>query len=315
MTIAVQVMGKLRGTIAVPPDAPAATAIAAAEAEPNVARALEGKRIVKEITCRTGSSTSWSPDDAAPAAAPMLALAAGAALSGCGFQPVYMPTASGKAGVAQRELAAIQVAISSRIGPASCCVRRCRTGWRWAQAASHDATSCRSRSGSPAKASRLQQNTTVTRLRLIGNATWTSGRAGSGTHQVDQRLRQGGRRAQHLRRSSISPPTWRTKRCSKRLAEALADQITLQLAIVLPQARDGTAEPHEAAAAARCGVPARSRRLPRGAAVWRRRRDDPGPRRRFGAGGGRVAGRSVPGRGAGAGGRRAVWPTRRRPWH
>ena len=39
----------------------------------------------------------------------LLVLAAGASLSGCGFQPVYMPTASGKAGVAQRELAAIQV--------------------------------------------------------------------------------------------------------------------------------------------------------------------------------------------------------------
>ena len=49
MTIAVQVMGKLRGTIAVPPDAPADAVIAAAEAEPNVARALEGKRIVKRI--------------------------------------------------------------------------------------------------------------------------------------------------------------------------------------------------------------------------------------------------------------------------
>ena len=49
VTIAVQVMGKLRGTIAVPPDAPADAVIAAAEAEPNVARALEGKRIVKRI--------------------------------------------------------------------------------------------------------------------------------------------------------------------------------------------------------------------------------------------------------------------------
>src|SRR5579863_6134444 len=38
-----------------------------------------------------------------------LATGAGALLSACGFQPVYMPTASGKAGVAQRELAAIQV--------------------------------------------------------------------------------------------------------------------------------------------------------------------------------------------------------------
>jgi LPS-assembly lipoprotein len=41
----------------------------------------------------------------------LLALGAGGALSGCGFQPVYMPTASGTAGAPQRELAAIQVAL------------------------------------------------------------------------------------------------------------------------------------------------------------------------------------------------------------
>ena len=42
-------MGKLRGTVAMPPDAPADAVIAAAEAEPNVARALAGKRVVKRI--------------------------------------------------------------------------------------------------------------------------------------------------------------------------------------------------------------------------------------------------------------------------
>ncbi|GAA4485153.1 leucine--tRNA ligase [Gluconacetobacter asukensis] len=49
LTIAVQIMGKLRGTVAAPPDAPAETVIALAENEPNVARLLEGKRIVKRI--------------------------------------------------------------------------------------------------------------------------------------------------------------------------------------------------------------------------------------------------------------------------
>ncbi|HJS87318.1 MAG TPA: leucine--tRNA ligase, partial [Acetobacteraceae bacterium] len=49
VTIAVQVMGKLRGTVAVAPDAPAEAVIAAAETEPNVARALAGKRVVKRI--------------------------------------------------------------------------------------------------------------------------------------------------------------------------------------------------------------------------------------------------------------------------
>ena len=49
VTVAVQVMGKLRGTVALPPGAPAAQAFAAAEAEPNVQKALQGKRITKRI--------------------------------------------------------------------------------------------------------------------------------------------------------------------------------------------------------------------------------------------------------------------------
>lgn len=49
VTIGVQVLGKLRGTIEVPPDAPKDQVLATAKAEPNVARALEGKRLVKEI--------------------------------------------------------------------------------------------------------------------------------------------------------------------------------------------------------------------------------------------------------------------------
>jgi leucyl-tRNA synthetase len=47
--IAVQIMGKLRGTIEVAPGAAAADVIAAAEAEPNVARQLADKRILKRI--------------------------------------------------------------------------------------------------------------------------------------------------------------------------------------------------------------------------------------------------------------------------
>jgi len=49
VTLAVQVMGKLRATVALPPGADAATAIAAAEADPNVARLLAGRRVVKRI--------------------------------------------------------------------------------------------------------------------------------------------------------------------------------------------------------------------------------------------------------------------------
>jgi leucyl-tRNA synthetase len=49
VTIAVQVMGKLRGTITVPVGADEASVLAAAEAEENVARALAGKTIRKRI--------------------------------------------------------------------------------------------------------------------------------------------------------------------------------------------------------------------------------------------------------------------------
>ena len=49
VAIAVQVMGKLRGTIHMPPDSPADQVIAQAEADANVVRAIDGKRIVKRI--------------------------------------------------------------------------------------------------------------------------------------------------------------------------------------------------------------------------------------------------------------------------
>ena len=49
VTIAVQVMGKLRGTIETAPDEDAARVLEAAEREPNVQRLLAGRRIVKRI--------------------------------------------------------------------------------------------------------------------------------------------------------------------------------------------------------------------------------------------------------------------------
>jgi leucyl-tRNA synthetase len=49
VTLAVQVGGKLRGTIEVPPGVDAETAYTLALAEPAVAKAIEGKRIVKRV--------------------------------------------------------------------------------------------------------------------------------------------------------------------------------------------------------------------------------------------------------------------------
>ncbi|MDE2201066.1 MAG: class I tRNA ligase family protein, partial [Rhodospirillales bacterium] len=49
VTIAVQVMGKLRATLELAPGMAAEHVLAAAEAEPNVARLLEGRRVVKRV--------------------------------------------------------------------------------------------------------------------------------------------------------------------------------------------------------------------------------------------------------------------------
>ncbi|MDE2515119.1 MAG: leucine--tRNA ligase [Rhodospirillales bacterium] len=49
VVIAVQVGGKLRATVSFPPDSPAEQVLAAAEADPNVARLLEGRRVVKRV--------------------------------------------------------------------------------------------------------------------------------------------------------------------------------------------------------------------------------------------------------------------------
>ena len=47
--MAVQILGKLRGTIDAIPDEEPAVVIARAQAQPHVARFLEGKKIVKTI--------------------------------------------------------------------------------------------------------------------------------------------------------------------------------------------------------------------------------------------------------------------------
>ena len=225
VTIAVQVMGRLRGTISVPPDAPRDTNIAAAKAEPNVARALVGKRIVKEI---------YVPDRiinfvvALMRRRRMLALAAGVTLSGCGFQPVYMPTASGKAGVAQRELAAIQVdiipdrpgqllrqALQDRLEMGSSGVAR-----RYELSVAF---------GISGEGIAIEQNTTVTRLRMIGTATWTLVAQDPGR----TRLTSGSAKsvdAINIFDAQYFAADLENETAQRRLAEALADQITLQLA-------------------------------------------------------------------------------------
>ena len=146
----------------------------------------------------------------------MLALAAGATLSGCGFQPVYMPTASGKAGVAQRELAAIQVdlipdrpgqllrqALQDRLEMGSSGVAR-----RYELSVAF---------GISGEGIAIEQDTNVTRIREIGTATWSLVAQDPGRTRLTSGYAKSVDAINHLRCAVLSPPIWGTRRCSEGL--------------------------------------------------------------------------------------------------
>lgn len=159
----------------------------------------------------------------------LLALGAGGALSGCGFQPVYMPTASGTAGAPQRELAAIQVAlIPDRPGQ----LLRQALQDRLEMGASgvarrYDLTVSFWIAG---EGIAVQQDSTATRLRETGNANWTLVAQDVGR----TRLTSGFARA--IDAINITDEQYfgadlENKSLQRRMAGAIADQITMQLAI------------------------------------------------------------------------------------
>ena len=159
----------------------------------------------------------------------LLALGCGAALSGCGFQPLYMPTASGGGGAAQRELAAVQVAlIPDRPGQllrqalqdrlemgASGSVRR------------YDLTVGYWIAG---EGIAVQSDNIATRIRAIGNADWTLVAQDAG------RTRLTGGFARAIDALNVIDEQYfgadlENETLQRRLAQALAEQITTQLAI------------------------------------------------------------------------------------
>ncbi len=158
----------------------------------------------------------------------LLALAAGSALSGCGFQPVYMPTASGKAGVAERELAAVQVniipdrpgqllrqALQRRLEGAGSSVAR-----RYDLAVGF---------GIEGEGIAVQPDSIATRMRLTGGANWTLIAQDPGR----TKLTSGYARAvdgYNIFSAQYFTGDLENEAITRRLAEALADQITLQLA-------------------------------------------------------------------------------------
>ncbi|HBK08488.1 MAG TPA: hypothetical protein DDZ81_21990 [Acetobacteraceae bacterium] len=93
------------------------------------------------------------------------------ALGGCGFQPVYMPTASGARGPAQREFAAINVpVIPERPGQLMRQALQERFGSDSGTPAKYDLIVTFGVSGVGVG---IESNDIATRIRLVGNATYS----------------------------------------------------------------------------------------------------------------------------------------------
>jgi LPS-assembly lipoprotein len=158
----------------------------------------------------------------------LLALATGASLSGCGFQPVYMPTASGNAGVAQRELAAIKVnLIPDRPGQLLRQALQDRLERSASGVAHHYDLAVGF--GITGEGIAIQPDSVATRIRSIGSANWTLIAQDPGRTQ----LSSGSAKAVdgfNLFDSQYFAADMENEVVTRRLADALADQIVLQLA-------------------------------------------------------------------------------------
>jgi LPS-assembly lipoprotein len=158
-----------------------------------------------------------------------LVLAAGAALAGCGFQPLYMPTASGGAGVAQRELAAVRVAlIPDRPGQ----LLRQALQDRLEMGASGSAMRYDLAVGYwiAGEGIAVQSDNITTRVRAIGNANWTLVAQDPGRTT----LTSGYARAVdalNIFDEQYFGADLENETLQRRLAQALAEQITIQLGI------------------------------------------------------------------------------------
>jgi hypothetical protein len=157
-----------------------------------------------------------------------LALGPGAALTACGFQPVYMPTASGQAGPARRELAAIYVnIIGERPGMLLRQALQDRFEGAGASVAKrYDLTVTYWMSGDLVG---VQSDTTVTRVRFVGYANWIlAAQDPAHTHLTDGATRAAD--ALNLIDSQYFTSELEVTTIQERMAQTLADQIALQLA-------------------------------------------------------------------------------------
>jgi LPS-assembly lipoprotein len=158
----------------------------------------------------------------------LLLLGAGAPLTGCGFQPIYMKTASGQAGPAQRELAAVFVpVIAERPGQVLRQALQDHLGNDSGTKANYDLQVNWSIAG---EGIAVESNSIATRVRFTGNASWSL----IARDDKHTKLTTGSARVLdglNIFDGQYFASDMQTEVVEARMAEVAAQQITTQLAI------------------------------------------------------------------------------------
>jgi LPS-assembly lipoprotein len=161
--------------------------------------------------------------------------AVAALLAGCGFKPVYMPTASGKAGPAQRELASVYVGvIPDRPGQLMRQALQEQLGNDSGTPAAYDLNVSFSVAG---EGIAIQSDSIATRIRLIGSASWSL----VSRDQKRTILISGSARAMddvNIFGSQYFASDLETEADEKRIAENVATQIATRLGAWFRQQAD-----------------------------------------------------------------------------
>lgn len=162
------------------------------------------------------------------------------ALAGCGFQPIYMPTASGKAGPAEREMAQVEVAlIPERSGQ----ILRQELQRRLASDnGSRHLYDLRVSFSIAAEGLSVTTDNLPTRVRMIGYASWVL----VTNDQKRTKLTEGGARSfdgLNLFEQQYFAADMEGDAVTKRIANSIADQIAMQIAVYF---RKQAARPQQA---------------------------------------------------------------------
>jgi LPS-assembly lipoprotein len=151
-----------------------------------------------------------------------------AVLGGCGFQPVYMPTASGKPGVAQRDLSSVFVEIiPERPGQLLRQALQERFGDDSGTPSSYN---LHVTFGIAGEGIAIEADSIATRLRMTGNASWTL----LGHDAKRTPLTSGNARAidaVNIFDSQYFAADQEVEAEQKRIADNIAAQIATQLAV------------------------------------------------------------------------------------